>query len=298
MEWNDSAIVLHVGRFREADLWLKLLFRTHGVVTAFAFGGSRSRRRFCGCLDVLNTIACRVKRGRKGQYLTLEEGVLERGPRSLRGQWAHFGMLMNCVRFLDVLPMPHEGEAHGTAERSAPSNAAFTLMQDMLSLMEQGSLLQASHSPHSSHFSPAHIFHDRSSCSHVGQGGILPHPLHPILFRFRMACELGFAPAWQACSVCGRALAPVSNSFENILLHMDEGTCSCSYCAPRTPNAYAFKAKASAVHFLQTVESLPPTMWDIHALSAQDRQSCFQAVDGFTQFHLGIAWDAGRFKRV
>lgn len=56
MEWTDTALVLHVGRFREADLWVRLLAPGQGLVTAFAFGGSKSRRRFTGCLDVFNLI--------------------------------------------------------------------------------------------------------------------------------------------------------------------------------------------------------------------------------------------------
>ena len=54
MEWSDTALVLGVGRFRESDLWLRMLTRRHGIVSAFAFGGSRSRKRFCGCLDLFN----------------------------------------------------------------------------------------------------------------------------------------------------------------------------------------------------------------------------------------------------
>ena len=39
MEWSDTALVLGVGRFRESDLWLRMLTRRHGIVSAFAFGG-------------------------------------------------------------------------------------------------------------------------------------------------------------------------------------------------------------------------------------------------------------------
>ncbi len=285
MEWNDSAIVLQVGRFRETDLWLKLFFRNRGLVTAFAFGGSRSRRRFCGCLDVLNTISCRVKSGRQGKYLTLEEGVLVRGPQKLRGEWTHFGMLMNCVRFLDALPMAYDAcvqtHSHDTndahhAEKNAAAPATYALMQDMLSLMEGTS-------PHTDTTNP------RGNC----EKALSPHPLHPVLFRLRMACELGFSPAWQECAVCGSVL-----EHHNILFKMDEGVCVCGRCAPRTNSPYSLTLSAPALHFLRAVQHTSPTQWDVHALSTKDKQACFQAVDGFTQFHLGIAWDAGRFKRV
>ena len=40
MEWNDTGIVIAKGLFKEADLWLRILFREHGLATAFAFGGA------------------------------------------------------------------------------------------------------------------------------------------------------------------------------------------------------------------------------------------------------------------
>lgn len=79
MEWADQAVVLRIGHFRESDLWLKLLCRGRGLLTLFAFGGSRSRRRFCGCLDVLNTLQCRVKTSGRENFLNLEEAVLLSG---------------------------------------------------------------------------------------------------------------------------------------------------------------------------------------------------------------------------
>ncbi len=131
MEWNDTAIVLHVGRFREADIWLKLLTRSRGLVRVFAFGGSRSRRRFCGCLDVLNTISCRVKTTRNGQYFSLEEGTLLRGPRVVRHDLARLGMAMNCVRFIETLRFTQDGTA-----------VIYALVQDMLTFFEEA------HAPH------------------------------------------------------------------------------------------------------------------------------------------------------
>ena len=65
MEWSDTALVLGVGRFRESDLWLRMLTRRHGIVSAFAFGGSRSRKRFCGCLDIFNEHHITTKKTRK-----------------------------------------------------------------------------------------------------------------------------------------------------------------------------------------------------------------------------------------
>ncbi len=248
MEWNDSAIVLHVGRFREADIWLRLLSRKRGLVTVFAFGGSRSRQRFCGCLDVLNTLTCRVKSSRNGQFLSLEEGILVRGPQKLRQDWSRLGMLMNCIRFLEVLGISQDA-----------TQSAYDLMQDMLTFFEK---LEA------------------------------PHMLYPILFRLRMACEQGFAPALHECSSCGSKLNGRVVNF-----HMDEGTLHCEQCqGKKTP--YTLKLPIKSLQILHRVEQKSPLEWDAHNLNLDERQACFKAIDGFVQYHLGIAWDEGRFRRV
>jgi DNA repair protein RecO (recombination protein O) len=126
MEWTDTALVLRVGRFREADVWIRLLTRQRGVISACAFGASRSRRRFCGCLDLLNLIRVRAREGRNGDFLRLEEGVLLEGPLRLRRDRRRLGMVMNCARFLESLDV-------------SPDNAdkAFALFRNMLRLSEE-----------------------------------------------------------------------------------------------------------------------------------------------------------------
>ena len=91
MEWTDQALVLRMGAFRESDLWLKLLCREHGLLTLFAFGGSRSRRRFCGCLDVLNSLQCRVRSSKDGRFLNLGGGGLAAGAAPAAAQLAAHG---------------------------------------------------------------------------------------------------------------------------------------------------------------------------------------------------------------
>ncbi len=249
MEWNDSAIVLHVGRFREADMWLKILSRKRGIMTVFAFGGSRSRHRFCGCLDVLNTLTCRVKSSRNGQFLSLEEGVLLRGPQNLRKDWSRLGMLMNCIRFLEVIGISQDA-----------SQNSYDLMQDMFSFFEKFEK---------------------------------PHALYPMLFRLRMACEQGFAPAWHTCASCGTVLKE-----KNVIFHMDEGTTDCQQCGKNNFSSYTIKLPASSLAVLQDVEQNSPLDWYVDNLSFEERQACFRAIDGFVQYHLGIAWNEGRFCRV
>ena len=245
MEWTDSAIVLHVGHFRESDIWLRLLFRRRGICNVFAFGGSRSRRGFCGCLDVCNTVRCRVKQSRG--YLTLEEGVLQRGPQRLRTEWSRLGMAMNCARFLETI---------GVAQESAP--AAHALYGHVLECLE------ADAAP----------------------------PLLPLFFRWRLAAEQGFAPTMDACAVCG-----TTQGLSSFL--MDEGHALCAACS-RDVGARRYVARLSPAGFeaLRAVQTELPAQWGQPALDMGDKRGVAQAIDGFVQYHLGIAWEDGRFRRV
>lgn len=109
MEFSEQALVLQVGRFKEADLWVRLLSPARGIFSAFAFGGSRSRRRFVGCLDLFNEISVRVSGSNRTPYLTLQEGVLLRGVSRLRRDWRRFGLAVNCIRFLQSFGVPPDG---------------------------------------------------------------------------------------------------------------------------------------------------------------------------------------------
>lgn len=126
-EWIDDVVVLRTGRFREFDIWLRALCRRHGLLTLFAFGGSRSRRRFCGCLDTLNTLHCRVRRGGRAGYYNLEEATLLSGPAGLRGNWQHMGMAANCLRFVEAIGIDESG-----------AGRAFELVEDIRALLESG----------------------------------------------------------------------------------------------------------------------------------------------------------------
>ncbi len=106
MEWTDTALVLHVGKFRETDLWVRLLASQQGMVTAFAFGGARSRRRFTGCLDAFNLILVRAGTSRNGAFLNMSEATLLEGPVRLRRDWRRQGMAANCIRFIEALGVP------------------------------------------------------------------------------------------------------------------------------------------------------------------------------------------------
>lgn len=122
-EWKGQAIVLRLGYFREADIWLKLLCSGYGIFTVFAFGGCRSLRRFCGCLDLFNTLRCRIRTS--GKYLNLQEADLLGAPRALRDDWRRGGVAANCVRFMEALPMGRESSAE-----------CFDLLENLRLLLE------------------------------------------------------------------------------------------------------------------------------------------------------------------
>lgn len=249
MEWADHALVLRMGHFREADLWLKLLCRKRGLLTLFAFGGSRSRRRFCGCLDVLNTLHCRVKASGRGNFLNLEEAVLLAGPQSLRGDWRRMGLAANCLRFVEALGVSDDG-AHET----------FTLVEDLRRTLEEAPLLPS---------------------------------LLPLFFRLRLAGALGFAPNLGNCGQCGGVLPG------SALFVVDEGQLRCASCrAALGPARYGVELSAAGLDLLRHVQQELPSGWCADEPLPADRRACARAIDGFVQYHLGLAWEGGHFRRV
>ena len=129
MEFSEQVLVLQVGRFKEADLWVRFLSPSRGVVSAFAFGGGRSRRRFVGCLDLFNEIHVRVRNSRNA-CMGLEEGLLVRGPARLRRDTARLGMAQNCARFLPALSLGPDG-----------ATPAYALFKDLLQVLEEADIL-------------------------------------------------------------------------------------------------------------------------------------------------------------
>ena len=256
MEWSDTALVLGVGRFRESDLWLRMLTRRHGIVSAFAFGGSRSRKRFCGCLDLFNELQISTKTTRNGMYLSLQEGNLIRGPRRLRTDWNRLGMFMNCVRFVEALGVPQDGAA-----------GVFLLLKDTLELLEQSENVQ---------------------------------DILPILFRLRLASQQGYAPALTACVSCGK------KDFDHAGFLVSEGTIVCPDCVSGRGNIVEISGKSLDV--FRQVQEVSPLHWHFltsgsseetgEVLLPAERRECARAVDGFVQYHLGLTWDRGRFRRM
>ncbi len=125
MEFSERVLILGVGKFKESDLWVRLLSPTRGMLSAFAFGGSRSKRRFIGCLDVFNEVLFRIDSAKRGLYLTLQEGVLMQGTSRLRKDWARHGLAMNCIHFTQSFGVSADG-----------AGKAYALLTQVLDLLE------------------------------------------------------------------------------------------------------------------------------------------------------------------
>ena len=101
-EFTEEALVLKLGQFKEADCWVRFFSPSHGVLTGFAFGGLKSRKRFSGCLDPLNRVLFTVTSDRFGRYLTLSEGSLINRFPGLHLNLSRWGMAVNCIKFLEA----------------------------------------------------------------------------------------------------------------------------------------------------------------------------------------------------
>ena len=126
MEFSEQVLILQTGKFREADIWVRVLSPTRGVFTAFAFGGSKSRQRFIGCLDIFNRVLFRVSNAGRAGYLTLQEGVLMAGVSRLRTDWTRLGLANNCAKFLLAFGVEADG-----------AGAAFSLFSGFLEHLER-----------------------------------------------------------------------------------------------------------------------------------------------------------------
>ena len=127
MNATEKCLVLKVGRFREADCWVKLLTPTRGVFNGFAFGGSRSRRRFVGCLDPLSHVLFTIGTNKTGAYTVLEEGTLLHNFPAIRKDSARTGLAVNCVKFIEAVEID-----------PADAKPVYELLLETLYMLEEG----------------------------------------------------------------------------------------------------------------------------------------------------------------
>lgn len=249
MEFSERVLVLQVGKFRESDLWVRFLSPSRGLVSAFAFGGSRSRRRFVGCLDIFNEISVRISTSNRTPYLALQEGVLLKGVSRLRQDWSRFGIAANCVRFLQSFDIGAEG-----------AEEALFLMREVLLLLENEKALPR---------------------------------LLPLFFRLRLAFDQGYAMELSHCSFCATSF---KNAPDPNFLFLREGRIVCRACAQNRPE-YRLALGGGTLKALEQIKILSPSCWNQITLPPEHSREFARAVDGFIEYHVGIAWDRGRFVR-
>ena len=264
MEFTDRSIVLRLGGFREADLWVRLLSPTRGIFSAFAFGGSKSRRRFSGCLDLFNEVHFHVKSSGQSGYLALQEGTLLRGPDRLRRDWRKLGVAVNCSLFLESFCLGGGPGAVDTADWTDGADGAarsHNLFVQLLNALESDA--------------PA-------------------SPLLPIFFRARLAFEQGYALSPQGCSFCGQAWEAGSQA----ALLLGEHGLICRDCAARlNSGARRFNLGPESLAALRHILEQPLQDWRDMPAPEQGQKECARAADAFLQFHTGLHWSRGRFRR-
>lgn len=125
-EFSQEVVILKTGRFREADLWLRFFTPDRGVMTAFAFGGLRSRRRFPGCLEPLSRVLFKIARQRVSGYHFLREGSLLDRFSALHRHSSRLGMAVNCAKFVEAAHTGVEG-----------SDRVYALLLRILTLLNE-----------------------------------------------------------------------------------------------------------------------------------------------------------------
>jgi len=248
MEFTEKTLILKVGRFREADCWVRLFSPNQGVMTAFAFGGSRSRRRFCGCLDSLNQVVFRIKPNRAGTYYCLEEGALVNGFSGIKNDSLRLGMAVNCVKFMEAVQIGPEG-----------ADAAYSLLLSVLDLLE---------------------------------GGFAATDMLPLFFRARVTFDQGYAPQIDRCHGCGRPLSQIDGP----LVLLRKGRLSCRACRPRFEPG--LPVSPDSARMLDRVAKLFPSEWDNGETDPKVKSECYRLIEGFVEYHLGLTWKQGGFRRV
>jgi DNA repair protein RecO (recombination protein O) len=246
MEHSEQALVLKANRFRERDMWLKLLTPSRGVITAFAFGGAVSRRRFSGCLDALSLSFFSFKTDRKG-YTTLTEGSLKERYPSLRDNPSRLGMAVNCLKFAEAVQPGADG-----------AKSTFELLTAVLSRLDQG-----------------------------GAGIHLP-----LLFRAKLAFAAGYAPDFSGCQVCGKSVREMQRPHFTI----DRARLSCYACD--RPSALRLPAGAETVAMLSQIKATDPEEWTGDPLPVRVRRECFDIVESFVEYHLGLRMAGNGFIRA
>ncbi|WP_461833027.1 DNA repair protein RecO [Desulfothermus sp.] len=129
-EFFEHAIVLKVKTYRDNDFIVKFLTPSYGVVTAFAFGGRKSRRRFSGCFEELSHVVFKWKSPLRRGYFYLEEGILiDRFP-NIHKDKIPYGIAVNCQKFIEAVVI---GNSY--------SKGIYKIFLELLKELDKGNLI-------------------------------------------------------------------------------------------------------------------------------------------------------------
>ncbi|WP_243367938.1 DNA repair protein RecO [Fundidesulfovibrio soli] len=117
--------------------------------------------------------------------------------------------------------------------------------------------------------------------------------LMPLFFRARMAFDQGFKPDLHSCARCAVPLAEAQSA----RLLVEQGRLYCRECAQYGRGAQAHLGRG-ALAVLRGVAEGTAEQWADMALDAQARMECGRALDLFVEYHLGLTWDHGSFRRI
>ncbi len=320
MEFTEKALVLKVGRFRENDVWLKLFCAGRGMITAFAFGGSRSRRRFSGCLDQLVLANFRVETSRRGAYNVLQEGELLHGYPGLRADTRKIGLVAHCLKFVEAVQLGQEGarpvfellhETLTTLESEAVGAEVLPLLFKAKLTFEQGlkpdlSLCVRCGRPAWDHGCAEH--EPEPTAEYAAEYGaesavdLSPDPAadHAAGHVLASPALAGQAPAWGAplwreeADGAFRGYAPEPGDGLRLGFSVERGGLVCALCGDVTAEPLC----AGSVRVLEWIGQSRPADWPRLALEPQMRRELARVVDRFVAWHLGLRWENGTYRKI
>ncbi len=258
MEFTEKALVLKVGRFRENDVWLKLFCAGRGVITAFAFGGSRSRRRFCGCLDQLVLATFRIGTSRRGAYNVLQEGELLQAFPGLRADTRKIGLVAHCLKFVEAVQLGQEG-----------ARQVFDLLLETLTTLETQAL-------------GAEMLPLLFKAKLTFEQGLAPD----LALCVRCGRPVSSHGPWD--HVCA------DEDWRRLAFSVERGGLVCGLC----DDVQAEPLCLGSVRVLEWIGRSRPADWPKLKLEPDMRRELGRVVDRFVAWHLGLRWENGTYRKI
>ena len=80
---------------------------------------------------------------------------------------------------------------------------------------------------------------------------------------------------------------------------VDAGHILCEACATHEGlTRYDIRLSANSLKLLRNAQEFGPAAWVFPPPDGLDRRACSKVIDGFVQYHLGLAWDNGSFRHI